>query len=67
MLNNKTGGTAAAAQGLAGHQSLGSEQLHCASLVLYILLPLLLFSLPFLPMSFTFFLILSPIPWLYGV
>ena len=39
-----------AARGWTGHQSVGGEQLHCASLVLYILLSLLLllFSLNFL-------------------
>ena len=39
-----------AARELAGHWSVGGEQLRCASLILYILLSLLLllFSLPFL-------------------
>ena len=63
-----------AAQELTEHQSASGEQVHCASLVLYIpilllLLSLLLFS-SFLSFStafisthkFYFFLILSPIP-----
>lgn len=41
-------GWGAAAQGLAGHGSAGGEQLCSASFVLYILVSLLLFSLPFL-------------------
>ena len=45
-------GTAAAAQGLAGHWSAAGEQLHCASLVWYIPLPL--FSLLFLSSQIAF-------------
>jgi len=49
MLDSKTWGSwpvgVAAAQGLAGHWSVGGEQLHCASLVLCILSSLLLLSL----------------------
>ena len=43
-------GAVIAARGWAGHRSVGGEQLHCASLVLYIPLSLLLllFSLPLL-------------------
>ena len=60
---SRVGGTAA--WGCAGHQSAGGEQLHCASLVLYILAVVLLLLLFFLfcpnklslsqPTSFSFF------------
>lgn len=42
------GGTVAAAQGLVGHSLVGSEQLHCTSLVLYIYITVLFFPLLFL-------------------
>lgn len=43
MLNNKTGeswpgGGGSTARGRAGHQPVSGEQLHCASLVIYIIL-----------------------------
>lgn len=64
----------AAAWGLAGHWSVGGEQLHCASLVLYILLLLLLVSLPFLSCKTLNLWVFSPIlsivgrvsKWLHG-
>lgn len=59
-----------ASQGLARHKSAGSEESHCASRVLHVLLSSLSFSLPFLfyqsifmaAHEFTFFLIFFPIP-----
>jgi len=47
-LGELTWGAAMAAWGWTEYCSLGGEQLHCASLVLYILLLLLLLSLPLL-------------------
>lgn len=63
MLKDKTGTgqRAASAEGQAGHRSVGGEQLHCASLVLYTLINIIIFpfcpvTLPLSqPIDFTFF------------
>lgn len=72
MLNNTAVGLArgaAVAWGLAGHRLAGGEQLHHASLVLYVLFAAVIFycfsfllSSPYLTHEFLHFSVLSPIP-----